>query len=99
MQQGASPPSASWDDAAELPSRFTVHLFAGMAATVGQRSVAIQPQEPTVAGLRAALGATFPAIEALLARSAVAVDGRYAAADAFLEPGAEIAVIPPVSGG
>ena len=99
MQQGASPPSASRDDAARLPCLFTVHLFAGMAATVGQRSVTVQPQEPTVAGLRAALGETFPAIEALLARSAVAVDGRYAAADAFLELGAEIAVIPPVSGG
>jgi len=97
MQQRASPHSTSRDDSDQR--LYTVQLFAGMAATVGQRSVTVQPRERTVASLRSALGEAFPAIEALLARSAVAVDGCYAAADAILETGVEIAVIPPVSGG
>jgi molybdopterin converting factor small subunit len=52
-----------------------------------------------VAGIRAALLAALPQIEPLLSRSAIVVDGRYAAADETVEMTAEIAVIPPVSGG
>lgn len=80
-------------------SQVTVHLFAGVAQLAGQRQICLHPQSPTVAGIRAALLAALPQIEPLLSRSAIVVEGRYAAADETVEMAAEIAVIPPVSGG
>ena len=48
---------------------------------------------------RAALEAAYPAIGGLLARSAVAIGNRYAADDADVPAAADVAIIPPVSGG
>ena len=77
-----------------------VALFAGMAEAAGCREVEIEWPGGTVADLRAALGRRWPAIAPLLARSAVAVGGRYAADGFIVAPGAsDVAVIPPVSGG
>ena len=78
---------------------FTVYLFAGMAKLAGRRQISVQPHEPTVAGIRASLGAAIPQIESLLKRSTVVVDGRYAGPQESIGVAAEIAVIPPVSGG
>jgi len=76
-----------------------VHLFAGMAEAAGSRRLAIGWSGGTVGGLRAAIAAACPAIGPLLARSAIAVDGRYAADASAVPPTADVAVIPPVSGG
>ncbi len=76
-----------------------VQLFAGMAAEAGQRRLTLKPTTATVAGVRSALTATVPGIGPLLVRSAVAVDGRYAADETPVGPDSEIAIIPPVSGG
>jgi molybdopterin converting factor small subunit len=77
-----------------------VALFAGMAEAAGRREVELEWPGGTVADLRAALGRRWPALTALLARSAVAVGARYATDDVVVAPGAaEVAVIPPVSGG
>lgn len=77
----------------------TVQLFAGLAAAAGQRQISVRPAAATVAGVRAALATALPAIGPLLARSSLAVDGRYAPEEAAVGPDSEIAVIPPVSGG
>jgi molybdopterin converting factor subunit 1 len=53
----------------------------------------------TVAQLRAALGRDFPALAALLAKSALAVNHDFADDDRVLRESDEVAVIPPVSGG
>lgn len=77
-----------------------VLLFA--AARERARSEAVEvdlPAPATVAELRAALAAQYPALAAVLARSAIAVNGRYAAPSQAVTPGADVALIPPVSGG
>jgi molybdopterin converting factor small subunit len=77
-----------------------VALFAGMAEVAGCREAEIEWFGGTVADLKAALGRRWPAIAPLLARSAVAVGGRYATDDLVVGAGtADVAVIPPVSGG
>jgi molybdopterin converting factor subunit 1 len=87
------------DGSSSMPEEVTVQLFAGMAELAGRRQIRIQPQPATVAGIRASLIAAMPEIESLLERSMVAVNGRYAESDEAVEVTAEVAVIPPVSGG
>lgn len=74
-------------------------MFAGLAELAGDRVVEIDWSGGTVADLRAAVAAARPALEPLLAKSAVAIDHRHAAADAPVRPGADVAILPPVSGG
>ncbi|MFM8291478.1 MAG: MoaD/ThiS family protein [Planctomycetia bacterium] len=76
-----------------------VALFAGMADAAGTRSAEIHWRGGSVADLRADLEAAYPAIGGLLARSAVAIGNRYATDDADVSPAADVAIIPPVSGG
>jgi molybdopterin converting factor small subunit len=76
-----------------------VSVFAGMAEAAGCRRLEFEWPGGSVADLRDALAAACPAIEPLLARSAVAVAGRYAADDTAVSAGDDVAIIPPVSGG
>lgn len=76
----------------------TVHLFAAAAERVGRPAVEI-PQPPTVAALRRLLADNWPSLADLLPRCTVAVNHEYATDDLRLNPGDEVAVIPPVSGG
>lgn len=76
-----------------------VALFAGMADAAGTRQAEIRWRGGSVADLRAALETAYPAIGTLLARSAVAIGNRYAADDAAVPATADVAIIPPVSGG
>src|SRR5688500_2134602 len=57
------------------------------------------PEGAPVRGLRARLAADHPALTELWARTAVAVNGELAAGDAAIPDGAEVALLPPVSGG
>jgi molybdopterin converting factor small subunit len=79
--------------------RLFVTLFAGMAEIVGSRQLEIDWNGGTVADLRREILAARPAIGPLLTRSAVAVSGRYAADEQSIAAGADVALIPPVSGG
>ena len=79
--------------------RLFVTLFAGMAEIVGARRLEMLWDGGTVADLRRELAAARPALGPLLARSAVCVAGRYAADNVIIAVGAEVALIPPVSGG
>ena len=70
-----------------------------MAEILGGRSLEVAWTEGTVGELRRVLGATHPAVAALLARSAIARGTTYVTDDARLAAGDDVAVIPPVSGG
>lgn len=76
-----------------------VTLFAGMADAAGTRHAELRWRGGSVADLRAALEAEYPAIGSLLARSAVAIGNRYATDEAAVPAAADVAIIPPVSGG
>jgi molybdopterin converting factor subunit 1 len=78
----------------------SVALFARLRDLAGSDSVAIElPASATVADLRRQLAADFPSLGGLLQRSAVAVNAEYADDGQPIPQGAEIAIIPPVSGG
>ena len=77
-----------------------IHLFAGARELVGMASVTIAVRDgATVADLRRALMQQHPDLTPLLDRSRIAVDQEFAADTAVVPDGAEIALIPPVSGG
>lgn len=86
---------------ATTPPRATVRvsLFAGLAAAAGTRHLELPWQGGTASALRAAVAAALPAAAALVAKSAIAVDDSYVADDAPVVAGADVAIIPPVSGG
>lgn len=77
-----------------------VRLFAGARDLAGADAVTIDlPSGATVGDLRRHLGRTHPQLAALLARSAVAVDHAFAPEFLLLPENAEVALLPPVSGG
>jgi molybdopterin converting factor subunit 1 len=77
-----------------------VRLFARARDLAGADTVTVElPPTARVADLRTWLGETYPALRPLLERSAVAVDEEFAADDAMIPPGTELALLPPVSGG
>ena len=80
--------------------RCRVLLFARAQDLAGARSVTLElPEGTTVADLRRQLAEAQPALAALLERSALAVNGEFAEADMTIPPAAEVALLPPVSGG
>ncbi|MFN7811342.1 MAG: MoaD/ThiS family protein [Planctomycetia bacterium] len=95
----------SWDDDGarrrdpRTAAGLRVAVYAGMAELVGGRVVEIPWSGGTVADLRAALATAHPRIAPLLSRSAVAVGNAYARDAAEVSPAADVAIIPPVSGG
>ncbi len=80
--------------------KFYVRMFARARDLAGTDQVAVElPDGATVADLRRRLVALYPRLADLAAKCAVAVDAEFAADDAPLKDGAEIALLPPVSGG
>jgi molybdopterin converting factor subunit 1 len=78
----------------------TVHLFARARDLAGADRVAVQlPEGATVGDLRQQLARTYPRLSALLGRSSIAVCDEFAPDSVALAPEAEVAVLPPVSGG
>jgi len=77
-----------------------VHLFARARDLAGCSDIQVSLAEgTTVADLRNGLATQVPALAGLLERSALAVNGEFAGNDQRLSPDAEIALVPPVSGG
>ena len=77
-----------------------VHLFArarDLART--DRIDAELAEGATVADLRRRLAADYPALAGLLEHSAIAVDNDFAEDSRVLPANAEVALLPPVSGG
>ena len=78
----------------------TVQFFARARDLVGTSSATLTlPDGSTVGDLRRALTQTYPSMAALLQHSAFAVDNEYAGDDVPLFSQAEVALLPPVSGG
>lgn len=74
--------------------------FASAGDALGAGEVEIElPEGSDLAALRRRLDRDHPALAALWPRLAVAVDGSLAAAGEPLHDGAEVALLPPVSGG
>lgn len=85
-----------------MPELVTVRLlaFATAADAVGDAEQEIEiAAGATVGDLQRQLSARFPGLRELWPRLAVAVDGRLARPEAELADGAEVALLPPVSGG
>jgi molybdopterin converting factor subunit 1 len=77
-----------------------VHLFAVARQRAGRPVVEVDlPDGATVADLKAALRASVHDLAAILPAARFAIDSEYTDDDAPIPPGAEIALIPPVSGG
>jgi molybdopterin converting factor subunit 1 len=80
--------------------RVSVRLFALARQRAGRPTVELALAEPaTVATLKQALIEAVPALAPLLPSLLFAVDSEYAADHQVIRPGAEVAAIPPVSGG
>jgi molybdopterin converting factor subunit 1 len=77
-----------------------VRLFARARDLAGVDCVAAElPAGATVMTLRRELAEVVPALIGLLERCAIAVNGEFAGEAQPLPPGAEVALLPPVSGG
>jgi molybdopterin converting factor subunit 1 len=77
-----------------------VKLFAVAKQRIGRAEVDVAlPDAATVRQLRGAIVEQYPALADVLAHARLAVNSDYAADTAVISPTAEIAIIPPVSGG
>ena len=77
-----------------------VLFFAVARESTGCKSVELAlPDGATVDRARAAIGERFPALQERLQFFRFAVDREFAEPESTLHDGAELAVIPPVSGG
>jgi molybdopterin converting factor subunit 1 len=80
--------------------RITIKLFAAVRDAVEQDEVVIEvPQGATVAQVRAAFCEAFPRARVFVERSLFAIDMSYAQDNEVMRENAEVACIPPVSGG
>jgi molybdopterin converting factor small subunit len=78
----------------------TVRLFARAKDIAGAEVLSLSLPEPaTIADVRRRLSAEHPRLEALVARSAFAVNDEFADDACHLSPRAEVVLLPPVSGG
>jgi molybdopterin converting factor subunit 1 len=77
-----------------------VKLFAVAKQLAGSETVEVElPAGATVAQLRAALAAQSPPLAHLASHAMFAINAEYAENSTPIPPAAEIACIPPVSGG
>jgi molybdopterin converting factor small subunit len=77
-----------------------VHLFAIARQRAGRSVIEVDlPEGATVADLKSRLREVIPDLAPILAAARFAVDAEYADDATPIRPGAELALIPPVSGG
>lgn len=77
-----------------------VQLFARARDLAGADVLDVElPDRSTVGELRLRLGSEFPQLRDILPRSALAVNEEYADDSAIIPDGADVALLPPVSGG
>ena len=77
-----------------------VHLFARAKDLAGTDILTLDlPPNADVGALRRRLALQIPALAALLERSALAVNEEFARDDQLLTNDADVALLPPVSGG
>ena len=77
-----------------------VKLFAGARQIAGGDSIRVELADgATVRDLRAAVERAYPDLAPIMRRAMIAVDADYAGDDTVIPATAEVACIPPVSGG
>jgi molybdopterin converting factor small subunit len=77
-----------------------VRLFAVARQAAERDSVELDlPEGATMGQLRRELGSQVPGLSGLLDRMMFALGTRYAGDETLIPPGADVACIPPVSGG
>ncbi len=77
-----------------------VQLFAGARELVGVEEVDVElASHSTVADLRRALLANYPTLEIIVPHALFAINATYATDESEIPDNAEVALIPPVSGG
>ena len=76
-----------------------VRFFARAKDLAGVESLTLADSPANVGELRLLLAERLPDLAPLLAKSALAVNNEFADDDTPIPPDAEIAVLPPVSGG
>lgn len=77
-----------------------LHLFAAAREIVGQDIIELNVTDnSTVGQLKLTLAKQYPQMKDLVAQSAISVQREYASDDQQLFDGAEVGIIPPVSGG
>ncbi len=77
-----------------------IRLFARARDLARSDTIAVDlPAGATVRELRQRIAAAYPALAELLRRSALAVDDEFAEDDRVIPLRAEVALLPPVSGG
>ena len=82
------------------PSTIRVRVFAAARELAGREAISVQlPGGANVGGLRGAMVGRCPQLCALVKRSLIAIDAEYAAENRVVPPTADVACIPPVSGG
>lgn len=80
--------------------RARIQLFAIARQRAGRPAVELDlPESPTVADLKAALRDQVPALAPILGAARFSVNAEYADDATPIPPGADLALIPPVSGG
>lgn len=80
--------------------KLRVQLFARAKDLVGAGSVTLEvPEGATVSQLRQRLAEDQPVLASLLQRSVLAVNNEFTEDNTLLPAGAEVALLPPVSGG
>ena len=78
----------------------TVLFFASLGDLVGQQEITLELSEPlTVRDLVARVEEDYPALKRFDRRFRVAVDQAFVKDESLVNPGVEVAFIPPVSGG
>jgi molybdopterin synthase catalytic subunit len=84
----------------ESTVRVSIRLFAGLHDLVGRREVELELVDgATVADLRHQLASQYPAIMPFMGTLVCAVNEEYVPNEHRLNPGDQVALIPPVSGG
>ena len=83
-----------------ITMRFDVRLFALYRERAGASVVSVElPQGATAGDLTTAVRDDYPQLAPPEVRIVVAVNAEYADDDQLLQPGDEVCLIPPVSGG
>lgn len=97
-ERASDPPTAAGPGAAAEP--VTVLLFAAAREAAGRGRLEVPPAPGLTAGaVWERLVAEHPALAPFSASISVAVNHRFRPKDAEVEPGDELAFLPPVSGG
>ncbi len=81
------------------PGNVTVRFFGAAADLAGTREAELQTGETTLEELWMLVVERHPELSPMRKNLAFAINEEYARGEARVEPGDEVAVLPPVSGG